>query len=177
MWIRDSLPAAIPGLRALVYGYDSSLVGSSSFKSIADIAQSLVLHLKSGGWNLASSKPLVFLAHSLGGLVLKRATVQAASGDRSIASILDNILGAIMFGVPSLGMQQSHLMAMVEGQPNELLVQDLSREGGGNYVRQLHTQFEGLSFLRKARILWAYETKESSTVTVSPTNRLPPITY
>jgi len=172
MWIRDSLPSAIPGLRTLLYGYDSSLVGSSSFQSIADIAQSLVLHLKSGGWNLPSSKPLIFLAHSLGGLVLKQAAVQAASGGKSIASILDNVLGAIMFGVPSLGMQQSHLMAMVEGQPNELLVQDLSREGGSSYVRQLHTQFEGLAFLRKARIHWAYETKESPTVAVRTFEKL-----
>ncbi|EAQ88998.1 hypothetical protein CHGG_05617 [Chaetomium globosum CBS 148.51] len=164
MWVRDAIPASIPGLRTIIYGYDSSLLESSSFQSISDLAQSLILHLKSGGWNLPSSKPIVFLAHSLGGLVLKEAIVQAASGEKNITNILDNVLGAIMFGVPSLGMEQSHLMAMVEGQPNEFLVQDLSREGGSNYVRQLHAQFEGLSFLRKAYILWAYETKVSSTV-------------
>jgi hypothetical protein len=43
----------------------------------------------------------------------------------------------------------------------------LSRDGGGNYVRQLNARFEGLSFLGKARILWAYETEESPTVVVS----------
>lgn len=166
MWIRDRLPPAIPGLRSLIYGYDSPLAGSSSFQSIADLSRSLVLHLTSGGWNLPSSKPIIFLAHSLGGLVLKHATVQAASGTRSVNNLLDNIRGAVMFGVPSLGMEQSHLMTMVEGQPNEFLVQDLSREGGSNYIRQLNAQFDGLSFLKRARILWAYETKMSPTAVV-----------
>jgi len=167
MWIRDAIPTSLPGVRTAIYGYNSKLSGSRSFQSISDIARGLILYLKSGGWNRPSSKPIVFLAHSLGGLVLKEAIVQMADRDESISSILDNIRGAIMFGVPSLGMEPSHLMAMVEGQPNESLVQDLSRDGGGNYVRQLNTRFKGLSFLRRARILWAYETEESPTVVVS----------
>ncbi|KAK0714484.1 hypothetical protein B0H67DRAFT_553198 [Lasiosphaeris hirsuta] len=164
MWIRDEIPRSAPGIRAIIYGYDSKLHNSTSFQSIGDLGQSLILRLKAGGWNLPSSKPIVFLAHSLGGLVLKEAIVQMADRDKSVTGILENVLGAIMFGVPSLGMDQSHLMAMVEGRPNELLVQDLSREGGTHYLRQLNRRFEGLSFLRTARILWAYETAESPTV-------------
>jgi len=167
MWIRDAIPASLPGVRTAIYGYDSKLLDSKSFQSVGDIARSLILHLKSAGWNLPSSKPIVFLAHSLGGLVLKEAIVQMADREKSISTILNNIQGAIMFGVPSLGMEHSHLMAMVEGQANESLIQDLSRDSGGNYVRQLNARFEGLSFLGKARILWAYETEESPTVVVS----------
>ncbi|RYP29592.1 hypothetical protein DL767_006644 [Monosporascus sp. MG133] len=167
MWIRDALPASLPGVRTVVYGYGSKLPDSKSFQSIGDIARTLILHLKIGGWNLPSSKPVVFLAHSLGGIVLKEAIVQMADRDESITGILANVRGAVMFGVPSLGMEQSHLIAMVEGQANQSLVEDLSRYGG-NYVRQLHTRFEGLSFLRKARLLWAYETEESPTVVQRP---------
>lgn len=166
MWIRDSVPKHVPGVRALLYGYDSQLSQSDSFQTISDIAQAFILHLKSGGWNLPSSKPIVFLAHSLGGLVLKEAVVQMADREKSVAQIVQNVVGAIMFGVPSLGMEQSHLMAMVEGRPNEQLVQDLARDGGANYVRQLNTRFEGLTFLRTARIVWAYETRESPTLLV-----------
>lgn len=166
MWIRDALPRSIPGLRTIIYGYESSLLKSDSFQSIGDIAQMLVLQLKLGGWNLPSSKPIVFLAHSLGGLVLKEGIVQIADRDTSFSAILDNILGAVMFGVPSLGMEQCHLMAMVEGQPNECLIEDLSRQTGARYLRDLNKRFEGLSFLRRAKIFWAYETRESPTVTV-----------
>ncbi|KAI9167908.1 Protein SERAC1 [Paramyrothecium foliicola] len=164
MWIRDAIPRSVTSMRALIYGYDSKLVGSSSFQSISDIALNLIHQLKSGGWNLDSSKPIVFLAHSLGGLVLKEAIIQIADREKSVACILDRVRGAIMFGVPSMGMHQSHLMAMVEGQANELLVEDLSRENGSNYLRSLNKRFDGLSFIRKARIFWAYETKESPTV-------------
>jgi len=165
MWIRDTIPAACPEIRTVIYGYDSKLTTTRSFQSITDISLGLILHLKSGGWNRPSSKPLVFLAHSLGGLVLKEAIVQMAENrDQTVSDVLRNVCGAIMFGVPSLGMEQSHLMAMVEGQPNESLVQDLSRDA--NYVRQLNARFEGLSFLRTARIFWAYETEESPTVEV-----------
>lgn len=168
MWIRDELPRSVPGVRAVVYGYDSQLVGSNSFQSISDIARSLIGNLKSGGWNLPSSKPIIFLAHSLGGIVLKDAIVQIAdSNDRGVTDILTNLLGAIMFGVPNLGMQQSSLMAMVEGQANEMLIQDLSRDNGSDYLRQLNKAFNGLSIIRTVKILWAYETKQSPTVIVS----------
>lgn len=168
MWIRDELPRSFPGVRVVLYGYDSRLIGSSSFQSIRDIAHSFVLNLKSGAWNISSSKPIIFLAHSLGGIVLKEAIVQmAGSTDRKVADTLDNLLGAIMFGVPSLGMQQSHLMAVVEGQANEMLVQDLSRDNGSNYVRQLNESFNGLSIVHTMKIFWAYETEESPTVVVS----------
>jgi len=167
MWIRDAAPTSIPGMRTVIYGYDSKLTGSNSFQSIGDVAIKLILHLKSGGWNRPSSKPIVFLAHSLGGLVLMEAIVQIAdSRDKGISSILSNVRGAIMFGVPTLGMDQAHLMAMVEGQPNEMFIQALSRDSGNDYVRQLHERFEGLSFLKSSRLLWAYETKESRTVVV-----------
>ncbi|KAK0701077.1 hypothetical protein B0H67DRAFT_547600 [Lasiosphaeris hirsuta] len=167
MWIRDAIPPSLPGVRTVVYGYGSKLRDSASFQSINDIARTLILHLKTGGWNLPSSKPIVFLAHSLGGIVLKEAIVQMADRDESVSGILANVRGAVMFGVPSLGMEQSHLIAMVEGQANQSLVEDLSRYGS-NYVQQLHTQFEGLSFLRKARLLWAYETEQSPTVVQRP---------
>jgi len=171
MWIRDSIPKSVPGVRTLLYGYDSQVLESYSFQTIGDIAQAFILHLKSGGWNLPSSKPIVFLAHSLGGLVLKEAIVQMADREKSVAQIIDNVLGAVMFGVPNLGMEQSHLLTMVEGLPNEQLVQDLARDGGANYVRQLNIRFEGLTFLRAARIMWAYETRESPTSLVSSTSK------
>ncbi|CAH0043437.1 unnamed protein product [Clonostachys solani] len=42
--------------------------------------------------------------------------------------------------------------------------QDLSRENGSAYLRQLNKGFEGLSILQNAPIYWAYETRETRTV-------------
>ncbi|VUC30839.1 unnamed protein product [Clonostachys rosea] len=162
MWLRDEAPRLITGARMILYGYDSQLIGSQSFQSISDIALAFIHQLNTGGWNLALSKSIVFLAHSLGGVVLKDAIVQMADRE-TVAPILNRVKGAIMFGVPSLGMYQSHLMAMTEGQSNEMLVQDLSRENGSAYLRHLNARFNGLSFINTMKIYWAYETKESAT--------------
>jgi hypothetical protein len=136
-------------------------------QSISDIAGRLMGNLKSGGWNLRPT-PIIFLAHSLGGIVLKEAIVRMAdSTDNSEADILNKLLGAIMFGVPNLGMEQSHLMDMVEGQANQTLVQDLSRNNGSNYVLQLDDKFKGLSIVHRMKILWAYETEVSSTAIIN----------
>ncbi|CAG9950102.1 unnamed protein product [Clonostachys rosea f. rosea IK726] len=143
MWIRDEVPRSIPGIRMILYGYNSHLVRSQYFQSINDIALGLIHQLDTGGWNLSTSKPIVFLAHSLGGIVLKDAIVQIA--DREIvASMLDRVRGAIMFGV---GMYRSHLIAMTQGWSNEMLVQDFSRENGHAYLRHLNTRFDGFSFI------------------------------
>lgn len=37
MWLRDSLPNDLPGVRILLYGYDTELQGSSSFQGIKDV--------------------------------------------------------------------------------------------------------------------------------------------
>ncbi|CAH0002163.1 unnamed protein product [Clonostachys byssicola] len=163
MWLRDEIPRLIPGVRVILYGYNSQILKSKSFQSITDIALGLINQLQAGGWTMKSSKSLIFLAHSLGGIVLKDAIVQIA--DREIvASILDKIKGIIMFGVPNLGIYNSHLIMMTQGQPNESLIQELSRGNGNSYLRELNRRFDGLSFITRAKIYWAYETKESATV-------------
>ena len=41
MWLRDSLPADLPGVQVLLYGYDTRLLESHSFQGIEDIARRL----------------------------------------------------------------------------------------------------------------------------------------
>ncbi|KAK0611249.1 hypothetical protein B0T14DRAFT_571163 [Immersiella caudata] len=133
IWIREAAPG---DFRTVIDGYDSELPGSKSFQFIGDIATKMILHLKSGGWNRPESKSTVFLAHRLGWPVRMVAIVQMANPhDKGISSILDNIRGTIMFGVPTLGMDQARLMWIVEGQPNGSLIQDLSRDGPQRHVQ------------------------------------------
>ena len=41
MWLRDSLPNDLPGLRVLLFGYNTNLLDSHSFQTIEDIASKL----------------------------------------------------------------------------------------------------------------------------------------
>lgn len=76
MWNRDILTRQLPNMRSIVYGYDTELKKSQSVQLIPDLAKTFVGSLQTCGWSSESAKPIVFLAHSLGGLVLRTAMVQ-----------------------------------------------------------------------------------------------------
>ena len=75
MWLRDSLPSDLAGIdggplaRIMIYGYESSVPQSNSVQNLEDLATSFHTHLLA----LASAipKPIIFVAHSLGGLIVK----------------------------------------------------------------------------------------------------------
>lgn len=78
MWLRDALPHHIireadskPYARVMVYGYQSSLPQSQSIQNFEDLATSLhtdLLELVSA----TTPRPIIFIAHSLGGLIVKQ---------------------------------------------------------------------------------------------------------
>jgi hypothetical protein len=170
VWLRDRLPKDMPGIRPIIYGYDTQLVQSESVQTIDDLASSFIARLASIGKAYTSAKPLIVIVHSLGGILLKSALVQMAGGpDRG--SILNSIKMIIFFGVPSRGMHMSHLLPMVKGQPNEHLVQLLSPDS--DYLSLLNRHFSGIATIREIRLISAYETKLSHTTQVCLVRRFP----
>ena len=156
MWLRDALPRANPGVRSVIYGYDTHLPNSQSFKRIEDIAIAFTSKLKAIGCCSPSAKPTMFLAHSLGGVVLKQSLVDMARGDDWIVHLLSKVRRIILFGVPNRGMKISHLVQMVKEQPNEQLVECLAP--GQNYLEWLDDRLGGIAFHRDMRIMSVYET-------------------
>jgi hypothetical protein len=164
MWLRDSLPQDIPQIRVITYGYDTGLFASKSVQGIDDLARSMIKKLEAIRQLGRHRKPIVFIAHSLGGIVLKRAlTLMANSGaDSQDLSLLFRLVCMIVFfGVPTRGMHISHLLPMVQGQPNESLIKSLSRDS--EYLSRLHTSFSGIVSRSSIRLISAYETKKSPT--------------
>jgi hypothetical protein len=170
MWIRDSLPEHLSGSRVVLYGYDTKLEHSQSFQLISDLAQAFINLLQTYGWHSPLAKPLVFLAHSLGGIVLKEAMVQLSNyPNEAYRNLLNAMRGAVFFGVPNLGMEQAHIRSITESNPNEALVDDLARNS--NYLRRLDESFSAGPFHGHFQSFWSYETAESPTVVVRLTGK------
>lgn len=165
MWIRDTLPHLVPNVKFILYGYDTTLAGSKSFQTVSDIALSFIHTLQQGGWSSTCQRELLFFAHSLGGIVLKEAFRMLADSGVMDELILTRTKGVIFFGVPSQGLDVSDLDIILKDQPNrDALVKEISNESP--FIDILEEQFSGISHLQKMKLLWAYETKTTPTVTV-----------
>lgn len=164
MWIRDELPHLLASTRFLIYGYNTTLLGSDSFQTISHLGISLNQELLASGYAEPSSKPLTFLAHSLGGVILKQSLVALAGGYERENAILDKVQGSIFFGVPSRGMSVPDLFTMIGSQPNTVLLEELSDES--DFLPRLDKQFRGISKLQHLHYYWAFETKVTHRVEV-----------
>ena len=161
MWLRDRLPQDVPQLRSLIYGYDTKLFKSHSFQDLDDIAWSFIASLKKVRRSLPPAKSLVLLAHSLGGIVLKRALVLLANEGHHVEKmILGSVKVLVFFGVPHRGMEVSHFLAMVTEQPNEDMIRRTLSPNSA-LLPELHTQFTEIASWMKPETMFLYETAES----------------
>lgn len=75
LWLRDFVPQQFQGmnLRIWSFGYDSKTAFTSSVANIDDAAKALIdaLNGERRGENSRKS-PIIFVAHSLGGIIVKR---------------------------------------------------------------------------------------------------------
>lgn len=70
MWLRDLMPSDLPTARVFTYGYDTKLAGSKSNARISDYAKQF-LHTVADARRCDPQRPIIFIGHSLGGLVIK----------------------------------------------------------------------------------------------------------
>ncbi|SPO05328.1 uncharacterized protein DNG_08015 [Cephalotrichum gorgonifer] len=146
VWLRDFLPADLPNIRVLLYGYDTTLRGSLSKQSIADLGsaflEQIVAYRSRDG---TPHRPIILIGHSLGGLVIKEALVRARKKHNDENSILaDAAYGLVFFGVPHLGLRNDQLRTLVEGQPSKTLIEDLLADKDAepsSFLKRLADQF------------------------------------
>ena len=72
MWLRDYLPADILGIRVMIYGYPSKLEKSNSRARLIDYTIQLLQVLQSARHSQDRNRPIIFIGHSLGCLLIKQ---------------------------------------------------------------------------------------------------------
>ncbi|KAI9824247.1 MAG: hypothetical protein M1832_002054 [Thelocarpon impressellum] len=115
VWPRDLLPSKIPHVRIMTWGYDANVMtffpgdGPSSQSSIFQHAKGLLEDLQDERVEQdEKARPIIFVAHSLGGLVVKDALCMANNEhfrqhNRRGAAIGASTVGIIFAGTPHRG--------------------------------------------------------------------------
>ncbi|KAI9716824.1 MAG: hypothetical protein M1812_005164 [Candelaria pacifica] len=70
-WPQDLLPSTIPNARILTYGYDADVIGLFQARSKDSISQHAQTMLVDVEHEVRNGKPIIFVAHSLGGIIVK----------------------------------------------------------------------------------------------------------
>ena len=105
LWLRDYLSEEIPSARIMTFGYDSTVAFSNSVARIEDKALDLLNRLGAQRDESTHRRPMVFICHSLGGIVVKKALILAheRSSDPVFKDILINTKAIAFLGVPHKG--------------------------------------------------------------------------
>lgn len=139
LWPQELLPCVIPKARIFTWGYDADVDGfmsSASQNNIHQHAINLLSDLADLRSNLNDeSVPVIFVVHSLGGIVVKDALNKSSSTENPrLKSIAPATYGIVFLGTPhhgsksaSIGKLAYKISAFAAKSPNIKLFQALER--------------------------------------------------
>ncbi|KAK6835123.1 hypothetical protein PG987_009817 [Apiospora arundinis] len=149
-WPTDGLAKDFPKSRILLYMYESVWQGALMVEQFMDnLALGLLTGLAAFRDKKCERRPIVFIGHSMGGLVVAKAVTLADSHRNRYSTMFEAIAAAIFFGTPFKGADSALLAstyASLSGRvglavPSELL--DLMKPGNPQ-LRELVDDFTRL---------------------------------
>ncbi|OCK73870.1 hypothetical protein K432DRAFT_220962, partial [Lepidopterella palustris CBS 459.81] len=164
MWLRDFLSKDLPCCRTMIYGYNSKL-SSHGIDTIMDYGRELIEELKKiRGVQELRKRPLFFVAHSFGGIILAHCLVKAVQTNEddhpTIASLYRATYGMLLFAIPHKGLVVDDIQKMLAGQdnhPRNALLQQI-RAKSDLLAFQL-ADFKNL--IRDRKVVSFYETEQT----------------
>ncbi|KFY85713.1 hypothetical protein V500_08165 [Pseudogymnoascus sp. VKM F-4518 (FW-2643)] len=158
MWLRDYLPRDAPNARILTYGYYSKLQDGTAVNILQDHTNKFVhglMDMREEGQ--CDSRPIIFIGHSLGCLIIKKTLTDAVS--LGINSSRIPVREIIFLAAPHRGLNITALQTLVRGKATEQMVLELKSESPTlTWLNQGFTRFA-----RDIDILTCYETKPTKT--------------
>ncbi|OBT52166.1 hypothetical protein VE04_08056, partial [Pseudogymnoascus sp. 24MN13] len=125
MWLRDFLSKDLPCCRTMIYGYNSKL-SSHGINTIMDYGREFLEAIKRIRYTQEArciarlrERPLFFIAHSFGGVILGHCLVKAVQTDErdnaTIAALHKATYSILFFGAPHKGLVIDDIQRMVAG--------------------------------------------------------------
>ncbi|KAL6697259.1 nacht and ankyrin domain-containing protein [Trichoderma pleuroticola] len=147
----------------MVYGYESSLPNSDSFQNLEDLGTSLHSNLRALLFD-GSFKPIVFIAHSLGGLIVKQFLISLSKSKDDVDQRLRRaVYGIAFFGVPHDSMDIHSLIPIVGDGPNRSLLESIGSTNSQILSIQQREFSDALGHQGETEIVSFYETCLSPT--------------
>ena len=163
-WPEMLLPQEIPSARILLFSYISCTLSHASSAHVASHARSLCDRLK----NHRSAenevhRPLVFIAHSLGGLLVKQALVEAKT-DPLYTCLKASTHGLVFFATPHRGGEgaavaeaAATICSAFTGRPRNQLLKSLKSKSlitelSSDQFRHQLNDYEVLSFIERRKL-------------------------
>lgn len=112
-WLKEFLPADAPSARIMTFGYESTSAFGTSFAKLEDKSLELLNALSAKrnetGTSLSGRRPIVFICHDLGGILVKKALILAheCPSDPDYKDISDNTKAIVFLGVPHNGIDSA----------------------------------------------------------------------
>ncbi|OHE90416.1 hypothetical protein CORC01_14293 [Colletotrichum orchidophilum] len=97
LWLRDDLPKYVPDSRIFIYQYNATAVYGKDRSTFIDKANDLRLERED-----VESRPILFLGHSMGGLLIKQALINAHNNPK-YTPIKNATRGLAFFATPHHG--------------------------------------------------------------------------
>ncbi|KAF7856377.1 hypothetical protein EAF04_009905 [Stromatinia cepivora] len=120
-WLRDQLPVELPGARIFSYGYDANVLFSRGTGTIEDFARTLLVDLmreRKGDSN--QKRRIIFICHSMGGIVLKKALITAVDNS-TYRNIFDSTSAILFLATPHMGSDETKLPLSIANVANGIL--------------------------------------------------------
>ncbi|OQD78945.1 hypothetical protein PENANT_c070G01951 [Penicillium antarcticum] len=164
MWLRDFLSKDLPQCRTMIYGYNSKL-SSHGVDTILDYGRELMEEIKKiRNTKELQQRPLIFIAHSFGGIIVAHCLVRAIQtmeeDHPAITSLHRATYGMILFAIPHKGLVMDDIQQMLAGDhshPRGQLLQQISSKSD-LLIYQL-ADFKNL--IRDRRVVSFYETEQT----------------
>ncbi|KAI0846312.1 hypothetical protein F5Y00DRAFT_244189 [Daldinia vernicosa] len=175
LWLRDFLPKRVPSARVLLFGYNSNVAFQTAAAGVREQAENLLNQLEAARV-MDPDRPLMFICHSLGGIIVKRALVHSKT-DTTYERIGKSTFGIAFFGTPHKGGNNAGLADVIAkiarsllGNPSNSFMSAI--RAGTLFLDTIADDFRQL--LEDFQILTFYETKPlgSFGIVVSPSSAI-----
>ena len=158
-WPQALLPESVPSARILLFAYNSSILVNASNAPVHGHANTLLnrLYNKRRGEN-EKHRPIIFIAHSLGGLLVKQALVEAKINPL-YTCIKASTYGLVFFATPHSGGNKAgvadsaaRFCSALTGQSTNSLLETLKKASLLNEISKDHFRpqigdYEVLTFM------------------------------